>query len=73
MVEFFKSGLLAKIQERRKVHENRLASGAIDKLAEYKLVVGRLQGLDEATAVINKTYQELINGSEQNERSKHKA
>ena len=68
MIDFYKDNLLKKIQARRQIYEVRLAAGAIDKIEDYKLVVGKVQGLDEATIVIQNAYKELIAGSQKNER-----
>jgi hypothetical protein len=69
MIDFYKDNLLKKIQERRHIYEVRLAAGAIEKIEDYKLVVGKVQGLDEAAVVIQNAYKELIAGSKKNEHS----
>ena len=60
-------GLVARLRERRKVYETRLSSGAIANLEEYKLVVGKLQGLDEALMATSQCYKELIAGRDVND------
>jgi hypothetical protein len=53
----FYEDLIFKIKERRSVYSDRLLSGTFDTLDEYKLIVGKLKGLDEAEQAAQLIYR----------------
>jgi len=52
-------GLVKLLEEDRKIFEARLSSGSIDKIEDYKLVVGNVQGINRSIASVTKLYKQL--------------
>lgn len=74
MILKFYETALDRLRSRREVFSNRLLEGSITKLGEYKFVVGKYKGLNEAEIILKQLYRDTFNldmetgGTVENER-----
>lgn len=48
------------MRERQKVYEERVLSGSFDKLEDFKLMIGKLKGLEEAEVIVKTLYKDMF-------------
>ena len=66
MIKFIENSFI-RVRERQKVYAERLVSGAIQNMEEYKLNLGKYRGMIEAEEIIKKLYKEMTEGHIENE------
>lgn len=60
MLEKFIENFLVKSRASQGVYVERISSGGFKTLSEYKLVVGKLKGLQESEYLIKELYKSMI-------------
>lgn len=60
MILKFCDGLLLKIRERQVLVAERLTSGNCKDFEEYKLLLGKLQGLRESEDIVKKIFEDTF-------------
>ena len=62
MFEYEKDAIILKFKKCQDEHAKTLRSGLLKNFEEYKLVVGKIYGIEEAINCLEKVYNDLING-----------
>ena len=59
MIDKFYESFLFRLRDRKKVYITRITNGSIATMEDYKQVIGRLQGLDEAESTAKELFKDM--------------
>lgn len=66
MINKYCENLLIRLGDRKKVYGNRILSGTFSTLDEYKLLVGKFKGMEEAEIEIKALYKDMFDEKQLN-------
>lgn len=69
MFEYEKDAIILKIKESIQAHEKSMSHGLLKSFEDYKLIVGKIKGLEESIHCIERVYDKLIKGDNYDSRT----
>jgi hypothetical protein len=52
------------MNEKRKLHSNRLVDGSVKNYEEYKYITGEIKGIDDSKNIVTGLYREFFAGKD---------
>lgn len=67
MIINFYENALARLRERQAIFMERILSGSFDKLSDYKLMAGKLSGVEDSIEILQNLYSDTFDFNKKRE------